>query len=103
MLRDSREVWRRTETADAMGGRATTWALVGTVRCKVDVPSVSERELADQWQALHSHNVFVMPSADVRRGDELRGGPLVLRVLSVVEPSRPDYRRALCSAEQTRG
>jgi hypothetical protein len=103
MLRDSREVWRPSETLDSMGGRAVAFSQVGTVRCKVDAAGQSERELADQWAAEHTHTVFFLPSADVRRGDELRGGSLVLRVLSVIEPSSPQYRKALCSTEQPRG
>ena len=96
-----RDVWRAMDTPDGMGGSSRVYAFVGTVRCKVDLPSAEEREEASRWGAEHTHNVFVLPSADVRRGDELRGGPLVLRVLSMVEPSSPRYRKALCSAVQT--
>lgn len=103
MLRDRREVWRPTESADGMGGRSVVFALVGPVRCKVDQPGATEHESADQWGAKHTHNVFVVPSADVRRGDELRGGALVLRVLAVFGPSGARYRKALCSATQPEG
>lgn len=103
MLRDRREVWRGTDTPDGMGGSSRVFALVGTVRCKVDIPGSQELERADRWEAEHTHNVFLLASADVRRGDELRGGALVLRVLSVVQPSSPVYRKALCSADQKEG
>ena len=103
MLRDSREVWRPTETTDALGGRSVAFARVGVVRCKVDQASAEERESAGSWGADYTRSVYALPSADIRRGDELRGGPLALRVLAVVEPSTPQYRKALCSAVQTEG
>ncbi|MBB6400513.1 head-tail adaptor [Actinomadura coerulea] len=103
MLRDRREVFRPTRVSDGMGGGSTTFVKVGTVRCKVDLPGAEERESADQWGAEHTHSVFLLPSADVRRGDELRGGDLVLRVLTVVCPSSPRYRKARCSAVQPKG
>ena len=103
MLRSRREVWRATDTPDGMGGSLRVFSLAGTVRCKVDQPSAAEREAGGQWAAEHTHSVFLPYTADVRRGDELRGGALVLRVLAVVEPSGPRYRKALCSAVQPEG
>lgn len=103
MLRDSREVWRPTETTDSMGGRSVAFAQVGTVKCKVDMAGQAESEQGDRWGAELTHTVFFLPSADVRRGDELRGGSLVLRVLAVVEPSSVIYRKALCRADQAQG
>lgn len=103
MLRSRREVWRPSMSPDGMGGRSRTFARVGSVRCKVDIPGTQEREEAQRWGSEHSHSVFLLASADVRRGDELRGGPLTLRVLAVIEPSSPQYRKALCSAVQPEG
>ena len=103
MLHSRREVWRLTSTPDGMGGESVAFSLAGSVRCKVDLPSAEERNSGGQWSAEHTHNVFLLPSADVRRGDELRGGPLVLRVLSVREPSGPRYRKALCNADEPEG
>lgn len=103
MLRDTREVWRPARTADGMGGGSVAFSLVGSARCKVDIPGAQERLTGGQFEAEHTHNVFLLPTADVRRGDELRGGPLALRVLAVVEPSGPRYRKALCSAAQAEG
>ncbi len=52
--------------------------------------------------------MFLLPGADVRRGDELRGTDQLgqhqrLRVLSVVAPSTPVYRRAACELVQREG
>lgn len=103
MLRDRREVWRPTRTDDGMGGGSVVFSQVGTVRCKVDIPGAQERLSGGQWDAEHTHNVFLLPAADVRRGDELRGGSLVLRVVAVTAPSSPRYHKALCSAVQPGG
>lgn len=100
MLRDRREVWRPSVSGDGMGGLPREFARVGVVRCKVDLPSAKEREQAGRWGAEMSHVVFLLPTADVRRGDELRGEGPSLRVLAVYEPSRRRYLKALCSAEQ---
>ena len=102
-LNTRREVWRPSMTDDGMGGRTRSWVLVGTVRCKVDVPSAREREAGGQWSAEHTHSVFLLPKADVRRGDEIRGGPEPLRVLAVMEPSRRDYRKAVCQRLEPEG
>lgn len=103
MIKDSREVWRPAETVDSLGGRSVVFTRVASVRCKVDQASAAEREESGQWGAECTNGVYMLPSADVRRGDELRGGPLVLRVLAVIQPSTPQYRKALCSAVQAEG
>ncbi|MDT0270258.1 phage head closure protein [Streptomyces sp. DSM 44915] len=96
-------VWRLTTAPDGAGGQTTAWAQVGTVSAKVDQPSARERMLAQQAGSEHTHNVYLLPSADVRRGDELRDGPEHYRVLSVISPSTPIYRRADVHLIQTEG
>ncbi|MFF7365819.1 head-tail adaptor protein [Streptomyces sp. NPDC008125] len=93
-------VWRTVTTDDGYGGQQTSHVQTGAVPAKVDQPSASERVLAQQGGVPHSHTVYLQPSADVRRGDELRGGGQVLRVLSVVTPSAPLYRRAECELRE---
>ncbi len=102
-LNTRREVWRPSMVSDGMGGLPREFARVGVVRCKVDLPSAKEREQAGKWGAEMSHVVFLLPTADVRRGDELRGGGPTLRVIAVYGPSGPRYLKALCGAEQTEG
>ena len=102
------EVWRPATVADGAGGSSTTYALHGTVRAKVDQPSPTERLIAQQSSSRHSHDVFLLPAADVRRGDELRGTDSlglaqVFRVQSVVRPSRPVYSKALVELIQSEG
>ncbi|MEU9777435.1 head-tail adaptor protein, partial [Streptomyces sp. NPDC047968] len=94
------EVRRPTTTDDGAGGQSTTLVLQGTVRAKVDQPSTTERIVAAQSGSRHSHDVYLHPGADVARGDELRGTDALgtaqtFRVLSVVQPSRPVYSKAL--------
>ncbi|MEV7584393.1 head-tail adaptor protein [Streptomyces erythrochromogenes] len=102
------QVWRPVTADDGAGGQDTSLALQGTVRAKVDQPSNADRMLAAQAGSRHDHTVFLMPGADVRRGDELRGTDQLgqdqrLRVLSVVAPSTPVYRRAACELVQREG
>lgn len=103
------EVWRLTAVADGAGGEQTTFVKQpDLVRAKVDQPSPTERIVAQQANSKHSHDVFMPARADVRRGDELRGtdglgNAQVFRVLSVVQPSRPIYSKALVELIQTEG
>ncbi|MGW1278019.1 head-tail adaptor protein [Streptomyces tsukubensis] len=102
------EVWRAVPVPDGAGGEETTETLVGTVRAKVDQPSPTERLITQQSLSRHSHNVYVSPRADVRRGDELRGTDGLgqaqrFRVQAVVQPSRPIYSKALVELTQSEG
>lgn len=99
-------VWRETTTDDGAGGQETTVAQVATVRGKVDQPSPTERLIAQQAGSRHSHNIYLLPRADVQRGDELRGTDALgnaqrFRVQSVVQPSTPVYSKALVELTQS--
>ena len=98
------EVWRPATEPDGAGGQRDTYVRQpDDVRGKVDQPSASERLLAMQAGSEHTHTVYLLPSADVLRGDQLRGRGQVLRVLSVVEPSSTRYRKAECQLIQPGG
>lgn len=108
LLNRSLEVHRPQSSDDGHGGQTTVLALVGSVRAKVDQPSPSERMVAAQSASRHSHDIYMLPTADVRRGDELRGtdalgNPQVFRVQSVVQPSTPVYSKALVELTQGEG
>ncbi|WP_228181988.1 head-tail adaptor protein [Streptomyces anulatus] len=94
------EVWRTTTVPDGAGGEETAQVRLADVRAKVDQPSASDRLLAAQAGSDHTHTVYLEPTAGVARGDELRGGEQVFRVLSVVQPSEPVYSKADCELTQ---
>ncbi|MEE1835758.1 phage head closure protein [Streptomyces sp. SP17KL33] len=94
-------MWRYTRAADGIGGWSQTWAQTGTERARFSQPSAQERVTADQSGARLTHVVYLLPTADVRRGDELRMSGRVFEVLAVFEPSAPNtYLRADCEARQ---
>jgi hypothetical protein len=103
------EVWRIVSTDDGMGGTTTDLVQQDDIDAKVDQPSAVEMQTAAQWESEHSHNVYAAPSADVRRGDELRGvEPTTgkaqkFRVLSTVAPSTAIYLKARCELDQAEG
>ncbi|MFG2307664.1 head-tail adaptor protein [Streptomyces sp. NPDC048566] len=102
------QVHRLQTTDDGHGGQSTEMVLQGSVRAKVDQPSPTERLIAQQAQTRHSHNVYLLPGADVRRGDELRGSDVLghaqtFRVQAVVQPSTPVYSKALVELVQNEG
>lgn len=88
---------RPVTSDDGSGGQTVTFVEVGEVAAKVDQPTPKEQAEADQWGATHSHTIYLLPDADVRRGDELRGDSQVFRVLAVVAPSRAVYLKAPAS------
>lgn len=97
------EVWRETVTDDGMGGQEVTLVRQVDVVAKVDQPSASVRLLAQQAGADHTHDIYLLPAADVQRGDELRGEGQAFRVDSVVVPSAPIYRKAEAELIQRQG
>lgn len=97
LLNRTLEVWRSTSTPDGSGGTTEAFGQVDTVAAKVDQPSTQEQLVAAQSGSRHTHNIFVLPTADVRRGDELRSDGQAFTVESVIEPSEPVYRK--CQAE----
>ncbi len=97
------EVWRPGTAPDSAGGHITTLVQAGTVRAKVDQPSASDQREAGQNSSQHTRAVYLLPGADVRRGDELRGGGQALTVHHVYGPSDANYRRADCQETQTEG
>lgn len=100
------QVWRPATEPDGAGGQTTTYVRQeDDVTGKVDQPSVNERLLAQQAQSEHTHNIYLLPGADVRRGDELRDGTTgeVWRVMSVVGPSSTRYRKCEAQLIQSEG
>ncbi|MCI0384585.1 head-tail adaptor protein [Streptomyces sp. CNQ085] len=94
-------VWRATTVDDGGGGQSTEWAQVGTPRARRSQPTARERTSADQAGAALDEVWYFAPSADVRRGDELRPPGRVLKVVATFEPSVPGtYLRANCTLHQ---
>lgn len=106
LLNRTLEVWRLVASPDGYGGQTTALALQPVpVAAKVDQPSASDQLLAAQLRSKHSHDIYLQPFADVRRGDELRDVDTDERwlVLAVVAPSTPVYRKAQAQLIQGEG
>ncbi|MFJ2002177.1 phage head completion protein [Streptomyces chartreusis] len=100
------QVWRPQGEDDGYGGERVTYVRQpDDVRAKVDQPSASDRLLAAQTSSEHTHDVFLLPSADVRRLDELRDESTgeAFKVLHVIGPSTPRYRKAQSELIQGEG
>jgi SPP1 family predicted phage head-tail adaptor len=103
LLNRTLEVWRIAREPNGSGGYRTTPVRQADVAAKVDQPSASERLLAMQGGTEHTHSVYLQPTADVRRGDQLRGDGQTFQVLSVVQPSTPIYSKAECQLIEREG
>lgn len=94
------DVWRAVRVDDGYGGKTTDRVLAGTVRARASQPRAGEQVEADQPGARHDTDIYLLPRADVRRGDELRpagaaaGSKPYWRVMSTARPSQPVYLRA---------
>jgi SPP1 family predicted phage head-tail adaptor len=99
LLNRTMNVWRPVETPDGSGGFTTTFEDRGQVRVKVDQATPAERQVAAQFGAELTHNVYAEPDANIRRNDELRGDGQTLEVTGTSSPSTPIYLKA--SAVQT--
>lgn len=93
-------VFRPSTVPDGAGGETVTMVDQGTVEAKVDQPTAQERVAAAQAGSTHSHNVYLLPDADVRRNDELVGDGQTFKVLAVYQPSTPRYSKAECELTQ---
>jgi len=93
-------VWRSELTEDGQGGQTETPGQVAEVRAKVNQPSAAERVEAARSGADLTYVLHLLPGANVRRNDELRGGGEVFRVKATVAPSVAAYLRAECERDQ---
>ena len=96
LLNRTVQVLRPQTAGDGGGGQTTTWSPIAMVRARVSQPTSRERETADQHGADLTHEVYLAPGADVRRGDRLQVDQLRLEVLATFGPSAPKYLRADC-------
>lgn len=88
-------------TADGLGGWVVAPTHTSTARARFSQPSATERVAADSAGVDLSHVVYLLPDADVRRGDQLRYDGRTFEVLAVFEPSKPGtYLRADCTVRQ---
>jgi hypothetical protein len=100
LLNRTLDVWRPAASDDGYGGRPTVPIQQGEVRAKVDQAATSERALGPSAGSPHTHDIYLEPTADVLRGDQLRGDGDTFRVISTVTPSTPAYLKAECEQIQ---
>lgn len=97
------DVYRPVSTSDGMGGTTTSYANTSTVKAMVAQPGGTEKDVANQFGAYQRFRIYMLPSVDVRRGDELRGDSQVFRVVDVEKPSRHVYTKAISELVQAEG
>lgn len=100
------QVWRPEESDDGHGGMDSTYVRQpDDVQAKADQPSAADQLLAAQTRSKHDTDVFLLPTADVRRGDELRDESTgeSWTVLHVFGPSTARYRKAQSELIQGEG
>lgn len=78
---------RKIRTDDGQGGWIEDWQDVGTIQGRLRSASASERTAAAQEQATISHVFYCAAGEDVRRGDRIVSGSLVVEIIAIREPS----------------
>jgi SPP1 family predicted phage head-tail adaptor len=103
-LREWLDVWRPGEVDDDQGGTVVALVKVDRIRAKVSQPAAAEQIEAQQAGTTMTMIVHMKPTADVRRGDELRRADGdKLRVKYTIHPSEAVYLRADCEQIQSEG
>lgn len=90
------------EVRDGRGGfQNAPPTLVGTAAVRLNPAGAAETTRAQARGVVLSHVAYVLPSADLRRGDYLEIGDRVYEVIAVERPSVPDfYQKALAQETQ---
>lgn len=96
MLNHPMSVYRRDRTDDGQGGWAISYALLGSLSGRIRPASSAEREVAALEEREISHVLYVRYGEDIQRGDQVElavgeGGPLVVDVMGVRQPSRAGH------------
>jgi len=96
LLKQTADVYRRSEVSDGQGGVTYSYALLQSGRrVKIDQASAREQFEAEQAGASLTHKVYQNHDDDIQRGDEFRQGSDRFRVMNIVKPSTPGvYLRA---------
>lgn len=100
LLNRTPNLWRRSDTADGRGGVTTSWSDQGTVAARFSAPSPSERSAAAQQGVEVTHDVYLLPDADVRRGDRLVDGTTTIEIVSVTVPSVASHHQKAWGKEE---
>ncbi|MGH3933643.1 MAG: phage head completion protein [Pseudonocardiaceae bacterium] len=101
LLTHTVEHWRPVTTVDSMGGQSTVLTLLATLAGRRSQPTqAGERTEASADTSRVTDVVYLHPSVDVRRNDELRLDGTVLDVEAVYRPSVPIYLRVDAHSRQ---
>lgn len=96
-------VERREVREDRSGGQVVRWRQIAHIRGRISMPPSSrptEIAKALSLQEKIPYYLYVLPEADVERGDVVSDATRRLFIESIVEPSVPEYRRAEASEFQ---
>lgn len=88
LLNVDAEVWRLVSVSDGQGGWTETPAYDHDERVRISPAGSSEVLVAAQQSLTLTHDAYGLPSADLRRGDQLRVDGRTYQVLGGRPPSR---------------
>jgi hypothetical protein len=102
LLNESGTFTRRgAPVSDGQGGETYGATSTWVEPCRVSLTGDDERDEAERERGELTYNVFLRPSSDAQRGDELAVRGSLLEVVVVSVPSISDaYKRAQCRESQ---
>lgn len=74
---------RVTETADGQGGRAQTWAAIGTADCRIVANSGDTKTIADRFGKVGGYTLTLPHDTDIEEQDKATIDSIVYRVVAV--------------------
>lgn len=78
---------RLVTTTDPYGDPTTEWRTIGTIRGRMRPANVNERFIASVAALTIDYVFYCAPGPDIRRGDRLVLGDVVMEVTAVKDPS----------------
>lgn len=100
LLNRAPALWRKVETGDGAGGVTVAWQQQGTVAARFSSPSDVERQIAAQQGAEITHDVYLPPAVDVRRGDRLVDGGVTVEIVAVTVPSVASHHQKATARQE---
>ena len=87
LLNNALSIYRRTRTGDGQGGWSISYALNGTAVGRIRPAGGRERDIAMQEGREITHVLYVVDGTDIKRGDRVYVGDLIVDIEGVREPS----------------
>lgn len=96
-------VKRKVEVSDGQGGWTESYEIVGYIKGRISRAGIGERTVAAQQHAEVSHTVYCGADEDIKRGDLVTDGNIIVEIIGVNNPSLADHHLECLGVEIQNG